>query len=125
MKKLFLGLIVTVAMVCLINVVPSTAADKAKFIGEESHGIDGDAQAQDVRRGVNGLNYSKENYTALAPSSGESYNESAVSVFYVGETIHLINRYRIALCANVSETPTPCKISVGRVGVKAWKRLPQ
>ena len=27
-----------------------------------------------------------------------------------------------ALCANVIETPTPCKISVGWVGVRAWKR---
>lgn len=96
MKKLFFGLIVTVAMVCLINVVPSTAADKAKFIGEESHGIDGNAQAQDVRRGVDGLNYSKENYTALAPSSGESYNKSAHNVFNPGETVRLIDRFYIA-----------------------------
>jgi len=96
MKKLFFGLIVTVAMVCLINVVPSIATDKAKFVGEERHGIDDSAQAQNVIQGVNGLNYSKENYTALAPSSGESYNKSATNIFSPGQTIRLINRYYIA-----------------------------
>jgi len=100
MKRLFLGSIVIFTLVCFMGLMPSAAADKAKVVfGEEKHGIDDNAQARDMRRGVNGidgLNYSRESYTALAPSAGESYSKSAESVFDIGETIYLVDRYRIA-----------------------------
>lgn len=95
MKRTFFGLIVIVTMVCFFSLVPSTAADKAKFIfGDERHGVDDDTRAPNVRV-TDGLNYSKEVYTALAPSSGDPYNKSATRVFYPNDTIYLYDRYYI------------------------------
>jgi len=100
MKRLFLGSMVVFTLVCFMGLMPSAAADKTKVVfGEEKNGIDDNAQARDMRRGVNGtdgLNYSRESYTALAPSAGESYSKSAESVFNIGETIYLVDRYKIA-----------------------------
>jgi len=100
MKRLFLGSIVIFTLVCFMGLMPSAAADKPKVVfGEEKHGIDDNAKPRDMRRGVNGidgLNYSRENYTALEPSAGESYNQSATAIFYPGETIYLVDRYKIA-----------------------------
>lgn len=100
MKKILFWMMVISAVVCFFDLTPSSAADKPKIVfGEERHGIDNDTGPRDVRRvlgGVDGLNYSRENYTALAPSSGESYPQTATSVFYLDETIYLVDRYRIA-----------------------------
>jgi hypothetical protein len=98
MKKLFLGLIVIVMMVCLINPVPSTAADIVKsdivkVIGEVTYGPDENAKENNLRRVPGDLNYSKEAYTTGPPSSGEQYNAYAESIFYPGENIYLIDRY--------------------------------
>ena len=97
MRKLFLGLIVIVMMVCLINPGLSTAADKVKAIGEVTYGIDDSAQAQDVRRqnlrqAPGDLNYTREVYTA-DPPSGEAYPSRAASLFWVGDTVYLVDRY--------------------------------
>ncbi len=96
MKRILFGLIVIVTMIWFFTLVPSTAADKAKFIGDEKHGIDDDTRAQNVRQALTGLNYSRENYTAIEPSPGESYNKSATRVFAPNETIYLIDRFYIA-----------------------------
>ena len=100
MKKILFRIMVIFAMVCLLGITPSSAADKPKIVfGEERHGIDNEPGPRDVSRalgGIDGLNYCRENYTALAPSSGESYPLKADSVFYPGETIYLVDRYKIA-----------------------------
>jgi hypothetical protein len=100
MKKIFFRIMVISAVVCFLGLTPSSAADKPKVVfGEERHGIDNDTGPRDGRRvlgGIDGLNYSRENYTALAPSPGESYPLTADSVFYPGETIYLVDRYHIA-----------------------------
>lgn len=103
MKRVFFGLIVIVIMVSFFTLVPSAAADKAKFIGDERHGVDDDTRIPNVRQGIDGLNYSKENYTAVAPSLGESYNELATRIFSPNETIYLTDRYHIATPGNYNK----------------------
>ncbi|MCF8142700.1 MAG: hypothetical protein K9N21_02140 [Deltaproteobacteria bacterium] len=100
MKRVLFGLISVLTLVCFSSLVPSNAADNPKIVfGEEKHGLDDNTPARNFGRsaeGTVGLNYSKENYTALAPSAGESYNQSATRIFYPGDTIYFVDRYRIA-----------------------------
>ena len=88
------------AMVCLLGITPSSAADKQKVVfGEERHGIDNDTGPKNGSRvlgGIDGLNYCLENYTALEPYSGESYPLEAESVFYLDEWIYLVDICYIA-----------------------------
>lgn len=96
MNRVIYGVIMVVVMVCFCGLVPSTAADEPKPIfGDERHGVEADTRAPNVR-GTDGLNYSKEVYTAVAPSSGESYNQNATKVFSLYDTIYLTDRFYIA-----------------------------
>lgn len=97
MKKVLFGLMVIFTVVCFLGLMPSAAADQPKGVfGEGTEGIDTETPARELHRGTESsgsLSYSKENYTTTAPSSGESYNTRAESVFSLGETIYLIDRW--------------------------------
>jgi hypothetical protein len=104
MKKILFRMMVIFAMVCLLGITPSSAADKQKVVfGEEKHGIDNRRGPRKVSRalgGIDGLNYCLENYTALEPYSGESYPLEAESVFYLDEWIYLVDICYIATPGN-------------------------
>jgi hypothetical protein len=107
MKRTFFGLIIVITMVFFCSLVPSTASENMEVIMGEGifseDNIDmpddlGDdlGKANSAPRAVSSLNYVKEVYTTTAPSSGETYNESAVRAFSVGTTIYFITRYYMA-----------------------------
>jgi len=104
MKKIFFRMMFTFAMVCLLGITPSSAADKQKVVfGEKKHGIDnrrGPRKVSRVLRGIDGLSYDVENYTALEPYSGESYPLEAESVFYIDEWIYLVDMCYIGTPGN-------------------------
>jgi len=98
MNRVLYGIIVVVVMLCFCGLGPSIAADKPKPIfGEEKHGVDNATRGSNVRTSIGGLPYYKEAYAAIAPSAGESYNQSAESVFSPSETIYLTDRYYIGI----------------------------
>ena len=124
MKKVFFRMMVISAVVCLFGITPSNAADKPKVVfGEEKHGIDnqpGPKNVSRVPRGIDGLNYNRENYTALEPTSGESYPLTATSVIYPDETIYLVDRYHIATPGNFTRYYIITDV-VGTTVATTWK----
>lgn len=107
MKRTFFGLIIVITMVFFCSLVPSTASENMEVImGEGIFSENGIDMPDDLRddlgkensapRAVSSLNYMKEVYTTTTPSSGETYNESAVRAFSVGATIYFITRYYMA-----------------------------